>query len=91
LLAEQVRVAPVGEDAHVSHLIWMHTDITVRQEQERLLQLRNRALNYMSDGIFIADPSGAIMYTNQGFTKLTGYEQPEAVGQPWTFLLVRIC
>lgn len=86
---EQVRVAPVVEDGRITNLIWMHLDISERQEQERLLQLRNRALNYMSDGIFIADPCGSIMYTNQGFTRLTGYEQHEAVGQPWTYLLVR--
>ena len=85
----QVRVSPVMEDGEAVNVIWTHVDVTERHQEERLLELRNRALNYMSDGIFIADPCGSIMYTNQGFTRLTGYEQHEAVGQPWTYLLVR--
>lgn len=67
----------------------MHRDMTDVQEQQRMLQLRSRVLNCMSDGIFIADCSGCLMHTNQGFAKLTGYCQSEAVGRAWTFLLVR--
>jgi PAS domain-containing protein len=69
-------------------LMWAHADVSDRQEQARLLQLRNRALNSMSDGIFVADAAGALMFANQGFARLTGYGQEAAAGQPWTFLLV---
>ena len=84
----QVRVGPVVEDGQVVNSIWTHTDVTERAQEERLLELRNRALNYMSDGIFICDRQGSVLYTNQGFARLTGYEQRDAVGQPWTFLAV---
>ncbi len=84
----QVRVGPVVEDGVLVNIIWTHTDVTERAQEERLLELRNRALNYMSDGIFICDRQGLVLYTNQGFARLTGYEQKDAVGQPWTFLAV---
>lgn len=85
----QVRVSPVMEDGEALNVIWTHVDVTERHQEERLLELRNRALNYMSDGIFICDRQGSVLYTNQGFARLTGYEQRDAVGQPWTFLAVR--
>ncbi len=85
----QVRVSPVMEDGEAVNAIWTHVDVTERHQEERLLELRNRALNYMSDGIFICDRQGSVLYTNQGFARLTGYEQRDAVGQPWTFLAVR--
>ena len=88
LLIMQVRVTPVVEGADITEVMWMHRDMTDVQEQQRMLQLRSRVLNCMSDGIFIADCSGCLMHTNQGFAKLTGYLQSEAVGRPWTFLLV---
>jgi len=82
-------VTPVTAVGRVTNIIWMHRDVTEVQEQQRMLQLRSRVLNFMSDGIFIADCDGSVLYTNQGFVKLTGYDQREAVGRPWTFLLVR--
>ena len=81
-------MSPVVENGEVVNIIWAHHDVTERQQEERLLELRNRALNYMSDGIFICDRQGSVLYTNQGFARLTGYEQREAVGQPWSFLAV---
>lgn len=83
-----MQVSPVVENGEVVNVIWAHRDVTERQQEERLLELRNRALNYMSDGIFICDRQGSVLYTNQGFARLTGYEQREAVGQPWSFLAV---
>ncbi|CAL8464108.1 g3643 [Coccomyxa elongata] len=84
---DQVTVTPVVKGAGITEVMWMHRDMTDVQEQQRMLELRSRVLNCMSDGIFIADCSGCLMHTNQGFAKLTGYCQSEAVGHPWTFLL----
>ena len=79
-----------GAPAQQQRQIWTHADVSDRQEAARLLQLRNRALNSMSDGIFVADAAGRLMFANQGFARLTGYGQEAAAGQPWTFLLVRL-
>lgn len=78
----------MSEAGCITNVIWVHRDVTEVAEQQHMLALRSRVLNFMSDGIFIADCAGRLMHTNQGFARLTGYEQIEAVGRPWTFLLV---
>ena len=35
------------------------------QEQQLLLELRDRALDFMSEGIWIADIGGSLLYANQ--------------------------
>lgn len=88
----QVRVMPLAEGgAAMAGVLWAHADVSERAEQHRLLALRNRALNAMSDGVFIADPAGAMMYANQGLARLTGHPQEALTGRPWTSLLVRSC
>ena len=55
------------------------------QEQQMLLELRDRALDFMNEGIWIADTQGRLLYANQGFSMTSGYPVPEIVGQPWYF------
>jgi len=55
------------------------------QEQQMLLELRDRALDFMNEGIWIADTQGRLLYANQGFSMISGYPVPEIVGQPWYF------
>ena len=72
--------------------MWALTSREAEREQQRLLELRDRALNHMAGGIFIAArDSGALVYVNQGFVRLTGFSANEAIGQPWTFLEARPC
>lgn len=89
LALAQVRVTPMTEGGRLTNVIWVHRDVTEIAEKQNMLALRSRVLNFLSDGIFIADCAGRLMHTNQGFARLTGYEQLEALGRPWTFLLVR--
>nr|AML77241.1 putative LOV domain-containing protein [Coccomyxa subellipsoidea] len=84
---DQVRVTPMTEGGRLTNVIWVHRDVTEIAEKQNMLALRSRVLNFLSDGIFIADCAGRLMHTNQGFARLTGYEQLEALGRPWTFLL----
>ncbi len=73
----------------MANFLWVHKDASRQQEEDRLLQLRDRALNFMTEGILIIDRQGLVLYVNQGFAAATGYSTEEAVGQPWYFLLVR--
>jgi len=57
----------------------------ILQEQQMLLELRDRALDFMNEGIWIADTQGRLLYANQGFSMISGYPVPEIVGQPWYF------
>ena len=59
------------------------------QEQQLLLELRDRALDFMNEGIWIADTGGSLLYANQGFSSISGYPVHEIVGQTWSFNKVR--
>ena len=52
-----------------------------RQGAERLLRLQSVALNAAANGIVITDQTGTIVWTNSGFTTLTGYTADEAKGR----------
>ncbi|CAN5868933.1 hypothetical protein BH11MYX2_BH11MYX2_27510 [soil metagenome] len=64
-------------------------DITVRKAAEAALRLRDRAIQSVSEGIVLTDPSAhdnPIVYTSPAFTRLTGYTNEEAVGRNCRFL-----
>ena len=78
------------DGGRATHCMWALTSCEAECEQQRLLELRDRALNHMAGGIFIAArDTGALVYVNQGFVRLTGFSADEAIGQPWTFLQAR--
>jgi sigma-B regulation protein RsbU (phosphoserine phosphatase) len=52
-------------------------------------ELKDRALNSASEGFTIVDirqPSGPLIYVNEGFERLTGYSAEEALGTNCSFL-----
>lgn len=61
------------------------------QEQQLLLELRDRALDIMSEGIWIADTNGSLLYANHGFSAISGYPVHEIIGQPWSFNKASSC
>ena len=66
-----------GEESVVSII----RDITVRKQAEEQMRLLQKAVNAAANGLFITDTDGKIVWVNQGFTKLTGYELAEVHGQ----------
>jgi len=57
------------------------TDITLRKQQEAELQTQHSALESAANAIAITDRKGVIQWVNPAFTRLTGYEREEAIGQ----------
>lgn len=57
----------------------MH-DLSPRREAEQRLTLLSSAVEQAPAGILIADLQGNIEYVNAGFSRLTGYANPEVVG-----------
>ena len=78
----------VYNDAHIT-LEGFITDETEQKKIQGILEIRNRALEAAGSGIIIADalqPNLPIIYCNQSFTKMTGYEKAEVLGKNCQFL-----
>ncbi|MFA5028190.1 MAG: PAS domain S-box protein, partial [Candidatus Methylomirabilota bacterium] len=61
-------------------------DVTERKRAEELLRLRGAALGAAANAIVLTDRTGRIAWINPAFTALTGYTEPEAMGQNYAFL-----
>ena len=73
----------------VDGLVVYVRDVTDRKERGTELQYKSRAMDEAPVGITISDPTredNPLVYTNDRFTALTGYEEREAVGRNCRFL-----
>lgn len=64
-------------------------DVSERVENERELELKERAMDEANVGITISDPytpDNPIVYVNQGFVNQTGYSREAALGRNRRFL-----
>jgi len=80
---------PCREDGGTVRLRGTFQDITEREEREQQLRLRTRAMDEAGVGISIADASEQdtpLVYVNEAFTELTGYDQAAAIGTNCRFL-----
>lgn len=71
------------------HFTGVVRDITEQFQREQELILRDRAIQAVSQGIFITDPSqpdNPIIYASPGAEQLTGYRVEELIGRNCRFL-----
>lgn len=61
------------------YLVAIARDITDRIRTERELRIKESALESSTNGILIADPTGAVMYANRSFVAMFGYEREGAI------------
>lgn len=81
----EVRYAPAG----AGRVLGVARDITRTRSTQRVLDLRNRALEAAGNGIVISDgtqPDNPLIYCNEAFTRITGYPREEALGKNCRFL-----
>jgi PAS domain S-box-containing protein len=79
----------MDEHGTFTGLLSLAQDITVRREAGEKLRLRDRAIQAVTQGIFITDaepPDYPIFYASPGFERMTGYTQEEVLGKNWRFL-----
>lgn len=85
-----IRVTPVLDDYdRVSAAAITLYDVTAMRIAEEQLNLRTRAIDAASNGFIIVDAQSddmPIVYANQGFLKLTGFDPEEIVGRNCRFL-----
>lgn len=84
----EVRSSRIEFNGHPAAL-GMLIDITDRKKIESTLNLRDRAIQAVTQGIVITDPAqhdNPIVYASPGFEKLTGYPTAEVLGRNCRFL-----
>jgi PAS domain S-box-containing protein len=81
MVCYQTRVAAVKPEHGEPILIAVATDITERKKAEESFRMQARVLENMAEGVFVADPSGIILYTNPAEDAMFGYEPGELIGR----------
>lgn len=61
------------------YIVAFARDITERLLAERELRIKESALESSTNGILIADPTGAVMYANRSFAAMFGCEEASAI------------
>lgn len=61
-------------------------DISDRKRNEYRLNVQNTALKTAANGIVITDINGSVVWINPAFTKLTGYNETDVLGQKLNIL-----
>ena len=72
-----------------SRIVCTVRDVTERETRERELELKERALDEAGTSIQITDPTqpgNPLVYVNEEFVRLTGYERSDALGRNPRFL-----
>ena len=81
--------ASVVDLGHSSLLLCIARDITMQKNAEKTLSLYKSAIESAMNGVVIADaraPDMPLIYVNEGFVEMTGYEPAEALGRNCRFL-----
>ncbi|WP_251341778.1 PAS domain S-box protein [Haloplanus halophilus] len=84
-----VNATPIEEDGRVVGVQGVGRDVTARKERERELHRKTRAMDEAQVGISIADARDGdlpLVYANEGFERVTGYDTADLLGRNCRFL-----
>ncbi len=70
-----------GEDGEITHYIAVKEDITARKRAEDQLRMNATVFDTASEGILVTDANNRIKTVNPAFTRITGYEPEDIIGQ----------
>jgi PAS domain S-box-containing protein len=84
-----VNGTPIRDEGSVVGVQGVGRDVTARKERERELHRKTRAIDEAGIGISMADatdPDMPLVYVNDGFEHLTGYDREAVLGDNCRFL-----
>lgn len=90
LLHIHVTNLPIIINGEITGVFGIAKDISVQKEQDEQLNVLMRSVNVSTNGIVISDgtdPSSPIIYSNEAFTRMTGYAAKDIVGKSCDFLV----
>lgn len=73
-------------DAKMEHCRIVATDISRMREAEEVMRIAASVYQAIGEAVLIADAGNRIISVNAAFTRLTGYEASEAIGQKTSLL-----
>jgi PAS domain S-box-containing protein len=85
----EINSGPIREDGEVVGSQGVARDITARKDREQELRLKNRAMDEAHIGMSIAaadQPDEPLVYVNDGFEAVTGYDESDAIDRNCRFL-----
>jgi len=84
-----VNATPFFEDGDVAGVQGVGRDVTERRDREAELRVKHRAVADAAVGVSIADATAddlPLVYVNEAFERITGYDESEALGRNCRFL-----
>jgi diguanylate cyclase (GGDEF)-like protein/PAS domain S-box-containing protein len=70
-----------NEAGEITRLVGTHADITEHKKANEALKLAASVFTHAREGIVITNAAGAIIEVNSTFTKITGYNSEDILGQ----------
>jgi PAS domain S-box-containing protein len=61
--------------------LWQYRDVTLAKKNETDLQRLSAVAKANDNGVLFTQPNGKIMWVNQGFLKLSEYEEKDVIGK----------
>ncbi|MFT4946320.1 MAG: PAS domain S-box-containing protein [Natronomonas sp.] len=81
-----IQGVPTIEDGEVVALRGAAQDITERKGRERDLELYERVISDVTDGVYAVDEDNRFIMVNDAFCAMTGYDRADLLGEPVTTL-----
>ncbi|MCX7817092.1 MAG: response regulator [Syntrophales bacterium] len=76
-----LKITPIVKDGKVHSFIHVATDMTRREQAEKMQALLFEAIGQCEEGVCITDCDARILYVNNYLEKVTGYKKDEVLGQ----------
>ena len=71
-----------SEDGQITGAILASRDVTELSDREEQLEIAGLAFERMAEAMMITNAAGRILTISQAFTRITGFESSEVLGQP---------